>query len=301
MDIGPETLQKLQLLAGDYVDSFADTLGKITNVDVQFSIDQLEESTQEDLGEFFSGEIVKVSVPATSGLEETVTLVFGKDTVSMMADLMMMGDGTAEFNPDEHLETCQEIVSQMFGPVATHLTSNLPDKAEFDTPKAEIVDFANLSEYLSQGATTIISGKIGDNEVLWALNFTESQATLLAELAEVEDGASEEEIVAERVELEQFPDAAAIIGGNSDNVDLLLDLELQVSIELGRTKLFVRDVINLGQGSVVELDKLSGDPVDIFINDKKFAEGEVVVVDENFGVRITDVISPSDRVKKLGS
>ena len=83
------------------------------------------------------------------------------------------------------------------------------------------------------------------------------------------------------------------------NLDLLLDVSLRVSVELGRTDLAIKDVLALGPGSVVELDKLAGEPVDILVNDRLIAKGEVVVVDENFGVRVTDIVSPQKRIGKL--
>jgi flagellar motor switch protein FliN/FliY len=84
------------------------------------------------------------------------------------------------------------------------------------------------------------------------------------------------------------------------NIDLILDVPLQVSVVLGRTKMNVKDILNLGTGSLVELDKLAEEPVEILINGKKVAYGEVVVVDENFGVRITSIISNEDRIRSLG-
>ena len=83
------------------------------------------------------------------------------------------------------------------------------------------------------------------------------------------------------------------------NLDMLLDIPLQVTVELGRTKRSVKDILELGSGSIIELDKLAGEPVDILVNNRLIAQGEVVVIDENFGVRVTDIISQSDRIKKL--
>lgn len=83
------------------------------------------------------------------------------------------------------------------------------------------------------------------------------------------------------------------------NLNMLLDIPLQVTVELGRTKRSVQDILNLSSGSIIELDKLAGEPVDILVNNKLIAKGEVVVIDENFGVRVTDIISQSDRLKKL--
>ncbi|MFD1735825.1 flagellar motor switch phosphatase FliY [Bacillus salitolerans] len=83
------------------------------------------------------------------------------------------------------------------------------------------------------------------------------------------------------------------------NLDMLLDIPLQVTVELGRTKRSVKEILELSSGSILELDKLAGEPVDILVNNKLVAKGEVVVIDENFGVRVTDIISQSDRIRKL--
>jgi len=84
------------------------------------------------------------------------------------------------------------------------------------------------------------------------------------------------------------------------NIDLLMDVNLPISIELGRTKMPISDILALGPGSVVELNKLAGEPVDLLVNYKIVAKGEVVVVDENFGVRVVQLITPEERLKILG-
>lgn len=88
--------------------------------------------------------------------------------------------------------------------------------------------------------------------------------------------------------------------GMPKNIDLILDVPLEISVVLGRTKKCVKDILSLGTGSLVELDKLAEEPVEILVNGKKVAYGEVVVVDENFGVRITSIVSGADRIKTLG-
>jgi flagellar motor switch protein FliN/FliY len=86
---------------------------------------------------------------------------------------------------------------------------------------------------------------------------------------------------------------------NDRNLDLILDIPLKVTVELGRTRMLVSDLLNLGQGSVIELAKLAGEPMEVLVNDKLVARGEAVVVNEKFGVRLTDIISPSERVEQL--
>ena len=83
------------------------------------------------------------------------------------------------------------------------------------------------------------------------------------------------------------------------DLDFLLDIPVEVSVQLGTTKMMIKEILQLGQGSVIELEKLAGEPMEILANNRTVARGEVVVVNEKFGVRLTDIISPSDRVTQL--
>ena len=83
-------------------------------------------------------------------------------------------------------------------------------------------------------------------------------------------------------------------------IDLLLDIPLEVSVEVGRSRILVRDLLQLQEGSLIELDKLAGEPLDLYVNSRLIARGEAVVVNEKFGLRLTDVVSPSERIEHLG-
>jgi flagellar motor switch protein FliN len=91
------------------------------------------------------------------------------------------------------------------------------------------------------------------------------------------------------------------IGNKDANLDLILDIPLSVTVELGRSKMLINDLLQLGQGSVIELTKLVGDPLEVLVNNKLVARGEVVVVNEKFGVRLTDIVTPMERVKSLAT
>ncbi len=84
-------------------------------------------------------------------------------------------------------------------------------------------------------------------------------------------------------------------------LDFILDIPLEISVELGRSKMLIKDLLKLNQGSIIELEKFAGEPVEIFVNGRLMAKGEVVVVNDRFGVRITEIISAQERIKKLGS
>ncbi len=91
-------------------------------------------------------------------------------------------------------------------------------------------------------------------------------------------------------------------GGSSDiKLDAILDVPVTIAMEIGRTRINIRNLLQLNQGSVVELDRLAGEPMDVLVNGTLVAQGEVVVVNEKFGIRLTDIVSPADRIKKLGA
>ena len=84
------------------------------------------------------------------------------------------------------------------------------------------------------------------------------------------------------------------------NIEFVLDIPLQVTVQIGSTRMLIRELLQLGQGSVIELNKLAGEPMEVLVNNKLVARGEVVVVNEKFGIRLTDVVSPNQRIQQLG-
>ena len=98
----------------------------------------------------------------------------------------------------------------------------------------------------------------------------------------------------------QYPNLqTGLNAGEQGNISLIMDVFMEMTVELGRTKKTIKDILGMGEGTIIELDKLAGEPVDILVNHKKIAKGEVVVIDENFGVRVTEILSPMERVSEL--
>ena len=117
-------------------------------------------------------------------------------------------------------------------------------------------------------------------------------AAALAEQADSESGD------VQRAEFDSLKDEGTR-GGGGENLDMVLEIPVTISLEVGHTQIPIRNLLQLNQGSVVELDRLAGEPLDVKVNGTLIAHGEVVVVNEKFGIRLTDVISPAERVKKL--
>jgi flagellar motor switch protein FliN/FliY len=92
---------------------------------------------------------------------------------------------------------------------------------------------------------------------------------------------------------------AAAAGGMMNELDMILDIPVQITVELGRTKITIKNLLQLAHGSVVELDAMAGEPMDVLVNGTLIAQGEVVVVNDKFGIRLTDIITPSERMRKL--
>jgi flagellar motor switch protein FliN/FliY len=107
---------------------------------------------------------------------------------------------------------------------------------------------------------------------------------------------------ATNVQAVQFPNLMQPQGGSmeSGNISLIMDVFMEMTVELGRTKKLIKEILSMGEGTIIELDKLAGEPVDILVNHKLIAKGEVVVIDENFGVRVTEIVSPMERMNDMG-
>jgi flagellar motor switch protein FliN/FliY len=123
------------------------------------------------------------------------------------------------------------------------------------------------------------------------MNETADQDSTTTTIAGADAGASE------RVALDPLHGAATGLGGV--HLDMILDVPVTLAMEVGRTRISIRNLLQLNQGSVVELDRAAGEPLDVFVNGTLVAHAEVVVINEKFGIRLTDVISPAERVRKL--
>ena len=130
----------------------------------------------------------------------------------------------------------------------------------------------------------------------WAAAMAEQQTS---EPAAEASGSAAESSSAAGLFQEFSPSAAAGASGNSNNLDMILDIPVHMTVELGRTKIAIRNLLQLAQGSVVELDGMAGEPMDVLVNGCLIAQGEVVVVNDKFGIRLTDIITPVERLRRL--
>jgi flagellar motor switch protein FliN/FliY len=163
------------------------------------------------------------------------------------------------------------------------------DQSELDRLMSEMASASDASTESGSGAEAVGGG---DDNLTWD-DVQQEMAESRRDVPKTEVG---------DVNFEDFTDSRPKRSSNdkgSLNLDFILDIPLTLTVELGRNRLLINELLQLGQGSVIELTKLAGEPMDIYVNQRLIARGEVVVVNEKFGVRLTDIVSPAERVNRL--
>ncbi len=222
----------------------------------------------------------------------------------------MIGAEPEETVGDDQLEGLKEAANQVFG----QLTAVADGEAAFtfDGLTTELTNSTDdFSISLPEEGGLGVSYSIAFGETTFSFGHysweEESADGDVAEDENIIDGvlgtddlelSEEEKVDIAPAEFDDF--AAGATNGQARNMDMLLDVELEVLVELGKRPMKIQDVLKLGKGSVVELEKNAGEPLEVFVNNRKLAEGEVVVVDDHFGIRITQLVSPRERIKNLG-
>lgn len=262
-----------------------------------------------------------IVVNTTMGSAKTA-YVFPVDLARRVA-MIMMGESAepSELN-DAHLSTLTELINTVGSSLSNSLSSrfndnlapsapeprkyNTPDDApQFgdskvlrisynvtiqDQPTAKLVQYVDYNAMARWGK----SQTGGDDSAAQNASFDLDFGTP-ASPASAQQGVPINPV--------NFPSLQQSASGSAlpPNLDLLLDVQMVLTVELGRTKKYVKEILSLGEGSIIELDKLAGEPVDLLVNGKLIAKGEVVVIDENFGVRVTDIVGPAERLARMSS
>ncbi len=317
----------------------ATALSTILGREVNITTPRVEEIKFKEVGKGLSGEKVVVTVEFVEGLEGLNVLVLPKDVVAKIADLMMGGTGEIESDElDEiKLSAVAEAMNQMMGSAATAMSDFFKTKIDISPPKVEVVNFddPNLMFPPVEGDPDKNVVRVqfdleieGFPKSTFFQILSSELVKQMFEMFKKAQGMEEEQPqpaapqppsqpamsvptppqpVKEEMKVKaqpvQFPELSApsqpAPSVPPDKLELLFDVPLRVTVELGRTKMTLKQVLELTVGSLIELDKLTGEPVDILVNGKLIAKGEVVVIDENFGVRITEIVSPRERMYAL--
>jgi len=306
---------------------------------VRITIPKVEEMLFGDVGKGLQGEQVVVVIEYIEGLKGINALVLPKAVVSIIADLMMGGSGEVESEEldDVKLSAVSEAMNQMMGAAATAMSDFFKSKVSISPPKVEVFNFDDPNtkfppvednpnkpvakvefdleiEGLPKSKFFQVIGSDLVKQMYEMFMKVKGEESKQQPAATASTPATPQQQPAQRAytpppaqpvmaqpvqfqELSGTPVAPAQVP--PEKLELLFDVPLRITVELGRTKMTLKQVMELSVGSLIELDKLTGEPVDILVNGKLIARGEVVVIDENFGVRITEIVSPKERLYAL--
>lgn len=305
------------------VDKIQEVLGEFSNLSTTVTNLHPEEKTQTQLVPILSGMVL---VPLHFTPKGICLIALDEELAAKVAAKVMGQDSTNITTLDEvGLSVVGEAFSQIAGGVATAAASGLRSAVTFDPPEPQVFEGeAELLDQLFQTEPLIFQSElsIGDFEPgeMWILvdsAFSALWTEGTRETAAASSAATTVAFPTSRPGPTVAPQSAPLASGAPDvkravfsplepmdpgqfqNINILLDVPLEVTVELGRTKMQIKEILELGKGSLIELAKLAGEPVDIVVNGKLLAKGEVVVIDENFGVKIVDIVSPVERVNSL--
>ncbi len=278
----------------------------------------IEIKSQEDVRKDLGKKYVQLPVNFTGGFNGSNLILFNFEDAEIISSLMM-GDDTGsppEELTDAHQSTIQEFVSQMLSSMATGFSNKLGRSISITPPTLSVVEGVSDLQLPAGDELVKVTYNLNIENLINSKFFHIMELPLGSDLAKsaMSEGGGGGQVMqamgvgqAEQQSAQQvgispvkFPPLGdSVPYGAGSNISLLLDVPMTLTVELGRTRQLVKDILGLGEGSIIELDKLAGEPVDLLVNGKLIAKGEVVVIDENFGVRITDIVSPAERLGKV--
>lgn len=296
-------------------------LSTITNQQIYFNTKNFSDFEFETIEEKTGLPCLLITVNFTGQSDFQFQIIASKQSVAALSDLMMLGTGDAEYVPEEHNDAIQEMLNQVMGSITSELDAEGINASGVVT-EVELSDMEMQRDFMNDSKMIDLSFELLGNDtsfflvidplsldtidkVFQSIDSHEEQQAITKSSASLGSPAGQKQKQQQdpvKVSRASFAEIEEVRPSNARNVniDILLDINLPVTVELGRIDMRIKDVLDLGQGSVVELDKLAGDLVDLMINGKKFAVGEVMVVDDNYAVRIVNLISREERIRSLG-
>ncbi|WP_237013362.1 flagellar motor switch protein FliY [Helicobacter pylori] len=284
----------IKIFIQEVVSTLEGLVGKAPSVGLEKEVSHSEEAWES----LISAPYARVVISAIEKEESSIELVAPVDLVTALSDLMLGGEGASkeEMNDDD-LDAFKEMASNIFGAIATSLKSQeLLPKLNFTTINAEIAkELPKKEDYAKMMVFSFKMEALKESQIILLTTAAfESQF----EKTHQEEKEEKEETTKSATEEVKTQDAS-LENIEIRNISMLLDVKLNVKVRIGQKKMILKDVVSMDIGSVVELDQLVNDPLEILVDDKVIAKGEVVIVDGNFGIQITDIGTKKERLEQL--
>ncbi|GAA7448481.1 flagellar motor switch protein FliY [Helicobacter pylori] len=284
----------IKIFIQEVVSTLEGLVGKAPSVGLEKEVSNSEEAWESLIGTPYA----RVVISAIEKEEGSIELLAPVVLVTALSDLMLGGEGASKEEMDnDDLDAFKEMASNIFGAIATSLKSQeLLPKLNFTTINAEIAkELPKKEDYAKAMVFSFKMEAIKESQIILLTTAAferQFEKTHKEEKEETTKSATEatEEIKTHDASLENI---------EIRNISMLLDVKLNVKVRIGQKKMILKDVVSMDIGSVVELDQLVNDPLEILVDDKVIAKGEVVIVDGNFGIQITDIGTKKERLEQL--
>lgn len=279
--------------------TFASSLSAISSRSVDLSVDAVNRCDAEGLFADYENETYVVAEEDEGNY--SAGLFFRTRDITKLADFMLAGDGESKDEIDDDTkDAVQELTSQLLGSLNVPCEDAFGKKFSFkchDIIKNSSSSAFSASEYISIDLTGIIEGEELRFRFFCDSNIESKLGPQVDDDNLLTDGSIEALLGDAGISFDSEPSSGN--GSTPKNLDLLLDIDIPISVRMGSAKLFLKDILGLGPGNIVELEQNADDPIELAINDKVIARGEVVIVDGYFGFRIKEIVSKAERIRKL--
>lgn len=299
----------------------ASTLTGLLTKQVSLALEDITGLSASEVAAEYPANAVNIKVKYSGSVAGSGMFLMQEKDAALMADLMIGQDGSnpPESLSDLHLSAVGEVGNQMASAFTSALVNSTGKKFTSSSSDLEVTPNGGVEGLVGGLGGEVVAAKFNlelegqapssmwlllSKAVAKGLTSAGAPAAAPQPAGKPSGGFSPQNSFAASqggpamVQAAQMPSMSQEGGysGAPGNIELIMDVPLQVTVELGRTHKTVREILSFGSGSVVELDKLAGEPVDILVNDRPIAKGEVVVIDENFGIRVTEILSPRERI-----
>ncbi|ADO05165.1 flagellar motor switch protein FliY [Helicobacter pylori] len=284
----------IKIFIQEVVSTLEGLVGKAPSVGLEKEVSNGEESWES----LISAPYARVMISAIEKEESSIELVAPVVLVTALSDLMLGGEGASKEEMDnDDLDAFKEMASNIFGAIATSLKSQeLLPKLNFTTINAEIAkELPKKEDYAKMMVFSFKMEALKESQIIL---LTTAAFERQFEKMHQEEKEEKEETTKSTAEEVKTHDAS-LENIEIRNISMLLDVKLNVKVRIGQKKMILKDVVSMDIGSVVELDQLVNDPLEILVDDKVIAKGEVVIVDGNFGIQITDIGTKKERLEQL--
>ncbi len=284
----------IKIFIQEVVSTLEGLVGKAPSVGLEKEVSHSEEAW----GSLISAPYARVVISAIEKEESSIELLAPVVLVTALSDLMLGGEGASKEEMDnDDLDAFKEMASNIFGAIATSLKSQeLLPKFNFTTINAEIAkELPKKEDYAKMMVFSFKMEAIKESQIILLTTVAFERQF---EKTHQEEKEEKEETTKSATEEVKTHDAS-LENIEIRNISMLLDVKLNVKVRIGQKKMILKDVVSMDIGSVVELDQLVNDPLEILVDDKVIAKGEVVIVDGNFGIQITDIGTKKERLEQL--